>query len=442
MAIGKRLDEDLIPRGLNPYCDLVLEDDRILVYSGDFTLRHNGETTTFKGNISYTFSCGIQLEFRGSCKIDASQFFGNDMSLQIITPNGQRGDGLLCSLTSSAEGVSCRGILYSLSAEPIECSRWHWSFLNMEKFIGDCILRISPKNRSVSRDRLSFKCQDGTMIILENLADNPSVFSQNRISHQCELIPANGKAISIDEAIKYIHAFSQFISFVVGRYHGPILIYGESTDCRRYMYHYSEHDKSKVGASSWRPFPEDKDIETLWPAFESIWNGKDKDKADILSTAIHWYMEANMNSGKMEGAYIMAITGIEMMWNVILPKRKENRRRSLLMLIKRLYEKNPQKENSNQNLQALIGKMKYSPSFDVSVLIKTRNYLVHYDGRNRKKYQRLSHEQKLDILEQALNVLALTILYWLGYEGHYADRTNENKWRGASTVKVPWANTQ
>lgn len=438
MAIDKILDNDSIPWALSPYCSMQIENDRILVYSGDFSLQYMGITSTITGVISYSLVNGMQLEFSGSCKNCDYPLFGDDLSIQISTPNGQKGEGLLYRMTSNADEVSVRGILNYLSAEPVECTRWHWSFLNMEKFIGDSIQRISSKGSSVSLDRLSFKCHDGTMIIMDNLPGDSANYYQSHLSHQCELIPADGKAISIDVADKYILAFSQFISFVVGRYHGPILICGECADGHHYMYHYSRNDNSKVGVSGWLPFPNDKDIEKLWPVFESIWNGKDRDKADILSTVIHWYMEANMNSGKMEGAYIMAITGIEMMWNVLLPHKKENRNNDCMKLFECLFKTKLHKESANQKFQVLLNMMRYNPSSDASALIQCRNMLVHYDCRNRKKYQRLTRDQKHDRLEKALNILALTILYWLGYDGHFADRTNSNKWRGASTIMVPW----
>ena len=116
----------------------------------------------------------------------------------------------------------------------------------------------------------------------------------------------------------------------------------------------------------------------------------------------------------------MAITGIEMLWNVMLEKKEQT---------------------ANEKLQNLLKIMNYCPAFDAGNLINTRNQLTHYDSKNRKKYQKLTQGQKIQCLENALNVLELAILYWLGYQGHYADRLYKNKWRGSSTKKVPWAGT-
>ena len=173
---------------------------------------------------------------------------------------------------------------------------------------------------------------------------------------------------------------------------------------------------SRHNVLSWLPYPKDTDIESLWPKFEEIWNGDDKDKADVLSTAVHWYLEANSNSGKAEGALIMAMTGVDLMCNVILPKQ----------------------EAGNQRLQNLLVRMNHKPKYDPQSLFDTRNKLVHYYGDNRNNYQTLTRKQKLDCLERALNILELAILYWLGYKNRYADRTQANKWCGASTKRVPW----
>jgi hypothetical protein len=293
----------------------------------------------------------------------------------------------------------------------------------MTEFIGEPVARVTENHRSAKKDQLSFLCKDGTKIILENAEKRTDSceISRYRISHHCALIPANGKSIDFDSAWKYIVAFSHFIGFVVGRYHSPILLAGIDDNDLHFSYLFSGYDKSRIGVNSWLPYPNDTDIEFLWPVFEDIWNGDDADKADILSTALHWYQEANMYSGKAEGALIMATTGIQMMWNVILSE-EELKGKDLL--------------------QKLLKRMDYRPSFDPKSLINTRNQLVHYNKENRIKYNTLTREQKLLCLENALNVLELAILYWLGYQGRYADRTDANKWRGASTKRVPWADEQ
>ncbi len=413
-----------IPKALFPYCNYEMNDSRILVYSGHFSLNNRGINEILEGEIYYSLNGEVELVFKGKGERLDLSWFESDGDLQISTPSGLAGKCRLNSCVSCNDGKNTfQGFIQHLFAEQRKCSQWHWSYMNMTAFIGELVTRITENHRSVKKDRLSFSCKDGTKIILENIEKrtSSSEISRYSISHHCALIPANDKSIDFDYACKYIIAFSHFIGFAVGRYHSPILIEGIDDKDQHFSYHFSGYDKSRVGVNSWLPYPNDTDIESLWPIFEEIWNGDDADKADILSTALHWYQEANINSGKAEGAFIMAITGIQMMSNVILTEEE-------------LKGKN--------HLQNLLKRMKYKPTFDPKSLIDTRNQLIHYNKDNRTKYNTLTREQKLMCLENALSVLELSILYWLEYHGRYADRTDANKWRGASTKKVPWADVQ
>lgn len=404
-----------IPRALEPYCEMDIEDSRILIYSGDYSLRSGKESVILTGDIYYTLQYEYHIEFQGTGTSLPSIWQLKEVPTEISIPN-MKGECIITDSETRSGVNSYHGLIQSLSPEQNACTSWHWSYVNMQSFIGSSVVRDNQGRHSMCAGRLSFLCKDGTKIIVDNLEIDKDKHP-NRITHRCELIPANNKLMNHFDAQKYIKAFTHFISFVVGKYHSPILVCGKGMNGSRSFYHQLSYDKSRAGVNSWLPYPYDRDIESLWPTFESIWNGDDEDKADILSTAVHWYLEANIGSGKMEGAYIMAITGLEMLWNVILEK---------------------QEQKAGENLQILLKKMCYYPAFDAKCLIDTRNRLTHYDSRNRKKYQKMTWEQKIESLENVLAVLELAILYWLGYQGRYADRLCKNRWRGASTINVPW----
>ncbi len=413
-------DFSFIPKAIEPYCAMKIEDSRILIYSGSFSLNLGESTVTLTGEIGYTFQYEYHIEFHGAGSTTLSIWTQLDSPTVISTPNGLKGECIINMIKARNGNCFYGGQIRYLFSEQKKCTTWHWSYITMQSFIGAKIQHDNLCSRSVGADRLSFLCNDGTKIIIENINSTNKDMHPIRITHRCELLPAKDKSLSFNEVEKYLKAFTHFISFVVGRYHSPILICGKDTLGNLSFYHHVYYDKSRTGVNSWLPFPHDQEIESLWPTFESIWNGEDEDKADILSTAVHWYLEANTGSGKMEGAYIMAITGIEMLWNVILEKKEQT---------------------AKDNLQNLLIKMNYFPAFDAGNLINTRNQLTHYDSKNRQKYQKLTQEQKLQYLENALNVLELAILYWLGYQGQYTDRLCEKKWRGSSTKRVPWAGT-
>lgn len=410
------------PDALLPYCDIEMNESRIVLYSGAFSLKSNNWSIDLEGIISYSLCGKIRLMFEGHGVGSKHPALSLESNCQICTRNGVTGDCFINSYnTNNSSTVIVRGVIETLFSDQIECGRWHWSYLNMKRFLGSTVMRVKDGKRSFSTDRLSFCCKDGTQIILEN-SDNQNCannITPYRISHHCKLIPAGGNSIGFETAYRYISAFTNFISFVVGRYHSAILIAGENTEGTLLPYYYSGYDFSQTSVTSWLPFPEDRDIESLWPRFEEIWNGADADKADILSTAVHWYLEANMGSGKVEGAIVMARTGLQLMWNVILTEEELK---------------------GKEHLQILLKRMNYNPPFDPACINETRDRLIHYyDVNRRKQYQQLTFEEKYQSLENSLNILELAILYWLGYNGHYADRTCSDLWQGASTKSVPWA---
>ena len=405
------------PSALPLYCEMQIVESKIKIYSGLFSLKSgNKQGIQINGEVFYSLEGDIKLEFRGVGTDFRPEWI--EKGIQIITQTGLEGEGIITLLSDSKSGeVTYWGELNRLFSQEVACTRWHWAYINVPSFFGDNVIRIDQQKRKVCADRLTFTCGDGTTIIMEKAPDTNEK-KPWQISHICELSFQKGKALNYSKVIHYIYAFTHFISFVVGRYHAPIFIQGDTPNTQSFQYHYNGYDCSRVGVLSWRPSHHDKDIIEIWPKFESIWNGLDRDKADILSTALHWYLEANMGSGKMEGAFIMAMTGIQMMWNVILDKKERK---------------------GNKQLQCLLNKMNYTPSFEPKKLIDTRNYLVHYDEENRKRYNELSWEQKFLLLDNALNILELVILFWLGYNGRYTDRTNTNKWTAASIKRVPWA---
>ena len=73
-----------------------------------------------------------------------------------------------------------------------------------------------------------------------------------------------------------------------------------------------------------------------------------------------------------------------------------------------------------------------------SGIANMRNQLVHYDQENRSKYALLSRDEKISRMSMSLELLELSILYWLRYKGHYHDRLCGPCYRGDNVFLVPW----
>ena len=251
------------PKALQPYREFDMINRHILVFSGFISQKLGKTKLELEGIIYYSLDGGLEFVFEGNGERMGLAFIKANRTLSIITSNGLTGKCISPSYTSLSNGNTIyRGIVQQLFSSMRQCSCWHWSYLNMTKFHGELVTRVYENHRTISTDRLSFLCKDGTKIITENTdnKNNPKSNNQYVITHHCKLIPANGKTIDFNSAKKYIIAFSHFISFVVGKYHSPILIEGLNKKEQHYPYYYSGYDTSRYNVISWLPYPKDIDI--------------------------------------------------------------------------------------------------------------------------------------------------------------------------------------
>lgn len=393
------------PDAIEEYVVLPEIGDRISVYEGDISIQYEDTIVSIVGRVFYSFAEKIQVFFEGSTHCSSFDIVGRE----VIIRAGNCLEGNAFVERESDKFI--RGIVNNFVSNISKpCKKWRWCFLNAPKLFGEFVRR----NRGVSRDRLTFKC-GGYQIVLENKAGYIYQREHREISHFCELKCENGSVITEQEALKEIDLFSRFISFVFGRLHAPIFIQGLCGGSVTEFFKSFGQDDSLVGVSSWKPDFRDFDIVPLWQLFRSK-NNESTDQSDVLNTAVHWYLQANMNKGLLEGALLLGFTGIELLSNVIVGKEL----------------------NNVQIIGDLVSRLNLELSVSPAEIAQTRNYLMHYKNEYRRStYNSLSIEEKHKRLDIVLQILELAILYWLGYEGHYADRFH-NLYQGEGINYVPW----
>lgn len=393
------------PVALEEYVTLPEIGGEIKVYEGEFFLKKKAHSFSITGRVYYSFAEKIRLLFKGV-------FERFDSGLVVQEVEIIAGEYLLgYAFVQKVSGNIISGYVNHLeTASFAQCERWRWCYFNGLKFFGESVRR----NRSISKDRLVFKA--GPYIItIDNKEGYTDQKEKREISHFCQLMCSDGSYVSKQDAINEVLLFSRFISFVFGCQHAPFFIQGLSNNEVVYEYNAIGLDDSLIGVSSWKPDFKDSDLITLWRSFrlkyfESV------DQCDILNTVVHWYLQANMNKGLLEGALLLGFTGIELLSNVIVGKEL----------------------NNEQIIEDLISRLNLNIGLTPAEIASTRNYLMHYKNeRRRKVYNSMSFEEKYKRMEVELQILELAILYWLGYEGHYADRL-DHIWQGAGIQSVPW----
>lgn len=396
----------IIPPALEEYVTLPEIGGELLVFEGQFTLKAGEKECGVDGKVFYSFCEKIQLLMEG--EVDGSGaivWFGGTVDLII--------DGSFSGrvFIERNQGERIWGSVYHFeNKRSSSCVSFRWCYFNAPKIFGDGVRR----GRNVATDRLVFQA-GGYQVKLENVAGFQPQKRHRKISHICELTRQDGEPITAEAAIDEIRLFSRFVSFFAGCQHAPFFIEGLDGVAIRYEFHSVGHEKSLVGVSSWKPDFKDRDLVSLWPKFRAKCY-ESPDRYDVLNTVIHWYLEANMNSGLLEGAVLLGFTGLELLSKEIVGKELGNQ------------------EIVEDFLTRLHISIKLRPE-EISL---TRNYLTHYKTEERRRrYTSLTFEEKFFRLEIILHILELAILYWLGYEGHYKDRFG-SKWRGEDVKLVPW----
>ena len=401
--------EDFInraPSALEDYIILPPVGGMIIVYEGDFSIKTGDKSVSLSGRVYYSFAERIALLMEGEARSSLNDWCGK--TVEIVAGESYHGIAFI----DVVPGRNVQGSVSSLETKtPLYCERWRWCYLNGPYILGDDVRR----DRRVSKDRLVFQ-DGGYEIVLENKAHYKQQKKHREISHLCELRHQDGSPVPLEEALQEITLFSNFFSFCAGCRHAPFFVEGLSSAGDKYEYHTVRLDNSLFGVSSWKPDYKDQDLIPLWTSFRTK-SKESKDQSDVLNTVIHWYLQANMNSGLLEGAFILGFTGLELLSNEMAGEELGNQ----------------------EIIEDFIYRLHYNVKIKPQEISQMRNYLVHYKNKNRRtSYNSLTFEEKVSRLEVVLQILELAILYWLRYQGHYSDRLHPT-WRGDGTFLVPWS---
>lgn len=187
-------------------------------------------------------------------------------------------------------------------------------------------------------------------------------------------------------------------------------------------------------------------IEPIWEKFNEIW--RDKENRNFLTSAIHWYVEANNNSGFSEGAIIMAQTALELIYNwwlienkkLIVGKDSENINASnkIRLLLSQL-EIDYSVPSGLKNLKEFVdGEIQIQDACDA--IVQIRNAIVHSQEEKRKKLSAIHFKVISEALELSIWYIEMSLLRILGFNGKYYNRTSKEFVESKAIEFVPWSN--
>ena len=253
------------------------------------------------------------------------------------------------------------------------------------------------------------------------------------ITHAGTAERLDGSAFSPEDAHDLFNALNSFLSFARGIWSPPILYVG--TDRSETVVW---RDWTVRQASPWREvmtwFPElePQCLARAFPGFMRLW--LDPDRRDILQVAIHWYVEANLCSGAIEGAVILCQTGLESLAYYIMVHERgilrdqdfrpgglsaAERLRRLLTEFGLPTAMGPPRVRVSE-LPALAAARGWQDAPDA--LVTLRNSIVHPDQRNMQRLQNYPISARTEAWTLCLWYFEMVLLKWFGYSGNYANR--------------------
>jgi hypothetical protein len=253
------------------------------------------------------------------------------------------------------------------------------------------------------------------------------------ITHVGRAEKLDGSTFSQEDAHQLFNALYSFLSFARGMWSPPILYVGMDGGGTPVWENWTVRQ-----ASPWRDvltwFPEHQPhcLAGTFPGFMRLW--LDPDRRDILEVAIHWYIEANLGSGAIEGAVILCQNGLERLAYYIMVHeqrilREQDFRSGGLPAAERLRRFFTQfglpiaigpprlRVNNLPDLAAAQG-WRDAPE----ALVTLRNSIVHPDQRNMQRLHNYPIPARIEAWTLCLWYLELVLLKWLGYSGNYVNR--------------------
>jgi hypothetical protein len=264
------------------------------------------------------------------------------------------------------------------------------------------------------------------------------------ITHIGKLERIDGRPFSVDDADEMREALYRYLSFCSGFWVAPILLVGFDASGNKV---FEQWRSAKIerwrNVSSWFNDMSTNGLTAGFPGFLERW--RDETWNEPLLLALHWYGEANMSAGGVEGSVILAQAAFEVLAWTLLVEDKQ-------VLSEDGFQKLPAMDKlrllisdcgiplgiptSLSHLMAIAGAENWKDG--PQALTEIRNALVHSNPKKRRKVLGASAEVRHDASDLSLWYLELVLLRIFGYQGEYADRLVRGVYRGGEIRSVSW----
>ena len=437
-----------IPTTIENQLEMSEANKPLTIYRGVFSLKDDTEEVEIEGEIMFNWVPDSGVIFCGhkiNSKSNLFSIFNAKVYLKIVIDGLEFGKGFITYIGANIKGIiSNRAILGDKS---IAVDKLSFSIPNLRNFHRENIKKVEGENFSFWRGRLKLE-NDNYSITIDKKRNFKDLSEQLKekggfiLMYSGELESKKG-SIDFKESREILHCLNTFLTFLNGRRTSGLVIngiYGDETKWCDYTDYYVDQYKN---VNSWTQSHSTGGFNDIWKNFSKIW--ENPDDRDFLSSAIHWYVEANNNSGFAEGSIIMAQTALELVYNwwiienkkLIVGKDSEsiNASNKIRLLISQL--------GIDYTIPADLQKLKEFKDSEKQILdgpdavVQIRNAIVHSQEEKRKKLSSINPTAKFEALQLCLWYIELSLLKILGYSDKYYNRTSREYVRVKAEKLMP-----
>lgn len=279
---------------------------------------------------------------------------------------------------------------------------------------------------------------------LDRISSADKVFAAARreggfvFTHVGGLRRVDGSSFRPSEVAGLMRVVALFLSFVNGRWTGPLLAVGlDSRRARVWEEWLPRLVNPPRGEVAWAA--DHVDVISAFPGFWDL--ATDATLGSALGSIVHWYVEANRQAGALDGALVLLQCGFELLaWMELVMRRAT--------LTATAFEGLPAKVLMTQLMSSLriptaiprglpvLRKNAPTGADGPAALTAIRNRIVHPPKKKQAlKYHGVPH--LVEAWRYSLWAAELCVLAMIGYRGRYQDRIRHRR-DYLQTAKVPW----
>lgn len=425
----------------------------IKIYEGDFIIKDEDTEIIISGIIQYNWFPTSKATFSGEVSEEFTEVYkiiDNKNSIKIIIDGLDFGNGFITN-TNFSNRILINGIVSQqaiLGDKTIAVQKIRFSIPNMREFHGSQVTKKTTESEYSGMNRLKLE-NDKYLITIDKSINYKKLRKELNekggylILYAGELICKKG-AITHEDVKEIFYCLNTFLTFMNGRRTSALFIHGIHEDEIIWSDFTNYHTDIYKFAQSWPEVHSINGLNELFQNFNEIW--KDKDDKQFLSSAIHWYIEANNNSGFSEGSIIMAQTALELLYNWFIIENK-----------KLIIGKDSENINASNKIRLLLSQLNINYLVPLKfshlqqfiddnnqiidapdAVVQIRNAIVHSQEEKRKKLSEIHYLAKHEALQLCIWYIEMSLLAILSYNGKYSNRCSVETYASNTVEDVPW----